>query len=281
MAMNRFSPLPFGRDVWITSIISSMVYIVFLMCVCCFVVNVTAHNWSQTYAKKVIIQLPLSATDSMIPEKAVFVLKEDEGIENYKFVDKATLDNLTKLLASTPDIKIPSFIQVQVNKKWNFQEFDKKLKAIHPEFNIVDTHAISSKFMNNLSSLERVFYLLCLIVFSASILVVLVVTRFEVAVHQNIIHTLYLLGAKDHYISSHFQKRGRRFGFKGGFLGVLMGFVTCLVFFYFSPEYGTITSMSAFLLGLSCVLPVMVMLCCDMVCKFASKTYIQKFQQKI
>lgn len=280
MAKNQFSPLPFGKDVWITSIISSMVYIIFLMCVCCFVVSVTSHNWSQTYAKKVIVQLPLSSTDSMMPEKAALVLKEDTGVESYKFIDKSTLDNLTKLLASTPDIKIPTFIQVQINKKWNFEECDKKLKAIHSEFNIVDTNTISSKFMSNLSSLERVFYLLCLIVFSASILVVVLVTRFEVTVHQNIIHTLYLLGAKDQYISSHFQKRGRRFGFKGGFLGGLMGILTCFVFFYFSPEYGNLSSMMMFLVSLSCFFPFMIMLCCDMICKISSNTYIEKLQQK-
>jgi cell division protein FtsX len=133
--------------------------------------------------------------------------------------------------------------------------------------------------MGNITLLMGVFYLLGLIIFAASVLVIFIVTRFEVSVYKDIIHTLYLLGAKDDYICHHFEKRGRKFGFKAGILGSILGTLTCFLFYSFSGG-GILWDAAIFIAPLCVLLMVLTPLLCNMICRISSKHYIKILQQK-
>ena len=287
--MNRksLSPLPFGQDLWITCVISSMVYIIFLITICFFALSSTSTQWQSEYYSKIVIQLPLNtpenSADIIMNEKVVAVLKEDPGIKSYKFVDKSILENIAGLLSSSsmPVVQVPSFIQAEIYpQKWSLPLLSEKLTAIHPECSILDTHTLSSKFMKNIQTLEWVFYLLCLILFLASTVVMIVVTRFEVAVHKDIIHILYLLGARDDYIAFHFQKRGRFFGFKGGIIGSVLGALTSFIFLKMGSSEIVLESLIWPLIVLLVLGPLLTSILCDLLSRLSSGYYIQLLQQK-
>ncbi len=286
MNKKSISPLPFGQDFWVICVISSIVYIMFLIAASFFALNTASNQWQSEYHSKIVIQLPLqtSGSDLMINEKVVATLKETPGIKSYKFVDKSVLDNISKLLSSPfmPLVQVPSFIQAEIYpQKWSFSTLTEKLKAIHPECSVLDTHALSSKFMRNIQTLEWVFYILCLILFISSTLVITVVTRFEVAVHKDIIHILYLLGARDEYIALHFQKRGRAFGFKAGVAGSILGALTAFIFLKIGSGMLLENSYLIWSLGILLFLtPLMTMFLCDFLCRISSSYYIQILQQK-
>jgi cell division protein FtsX len=150
---------------------------------------------------------------------------------------------------------------------------------LHPEFNILDTHNIASKFFENIKVLERVFFFLCALMFTTSILVIMISTIFEVNCHHKIIHILYLLGAKDSYISLHFQKRGRFFGLKGGVFGTLFGILSYLLFAYFTQNLIFESHFLVFFISTIVFLPISAIIVCDIISKLSSLRSIRKLQQ--
>ena len=283
MKTPSFSPLPFGQTRWISAITTSVIYIIFLSIYIIFSLSYHISPLKKNYMEKVLIELPLNQTDSTLPEKVAGFLKTEKSVKNYKFVEAQKLDSL-KILLNTQEFKdfqIPQFIEVFIYpKSWNSEEFEGALKKIHPHINMTNTHSLAQKFIQPLEFLEYGLWVITFLIMLLCLMIVGIATRFEVMIHKETIHILYLLGAKDSYIAHHFQKRARKFGALSSFLGTAAASLSYLFFVILLKTHAITTDEIIFIAAILILGPIIGTIFIGGIAKLSSLALVHKFQQQ-
>jgi len=246
---SRRSDLHLDRDQlggFLPWLIAFMVFLSVLALAGTLALNDLAERWDKGMSGTLTVQIKPSAEavaggagakaagarDEKRLRAAVVVLKTTSGIGR---VDVLSEDNLLALLepwlgggAVAGDLPLPRLIDVQLEggADVDLAGLQNRLSEVAPGA-VVDDHGV---WLQRLIRLVRTVEALALAVLSfialATIGTVIFTTRTGLAIHQDAIEVLHLIGARDSYIARQFAGRALMLGLRGGFIGLALALPT-------------------------------------------------------
>ncbi|MBT3237849.1 MAG: FtsX-like permease family protein [Rhodospirillaceae bacterium] len=172
------------------------------------------------------------AQDEKRLRSAVVALKTTSGVASAEALSE---QNLLTLLepwlgggAVAGDLPLPRLIDVQLERgaEIDMAALQNKLTAVAPGA-VIDDHGV---WLARLIRLVRTVEALALAVLAfialATVGTVIFTTRTGLAIHQDAIEVLHLIGAHDSYIARQFAGRALALGLKGGIIGLLLALPT-------------------------------------------------------
>lgn len=130
--------------------------------------------------------------------------------------------------ADDPDLPLPAVIDVAVDSKAKIDTANlrERLAAAVPGATLDDHGAWFARLTTFIHSVQLVAGLVVLLICLAAVLTVVYVTRSGLAVHQDIIEMLHLIGAEDGFIARQFQGHALRLALSGAVPGLLAAALT-------------------------------------------------------
>lgn len=246
---SRRSDLQLDRDQlggFLPWLIAFMVFLSVLALAGTLALNGLAERWDKGMSGTLTVQIMPSpdaiaggagakaaaALDEKRLRAAAVVLKTTSGISRVDVLGEA---NLLALLepwlgggAVPGDLPLPRLIDVQLESGADIDlaALQNKLSGVAPGA-VVDDHGV---WLQRLIRLVRTVEVLALAVLGfivlATVGTVIFTTRTGLAIHQDAIEVLHLIGAHDSYIARQFAVRALMLGLKGGLFGLALALPT-------------------------------------------------------
>jgi len=133
--------------------------------------------------------------------------------------------------AAILDLPLPRIIDVRLAEGAapDIAALKKRLAAAAPGASLDDHQLWRDRLVTFLRAIEFVAVVMVGVIGAATITVVVFSTRSGLAVHNEVIEILHLVGARDDYIAGQFQSHAFRLGLKGGIGGSIAGIATLLL----------------------------------------------------
>jgi cell division transport system permease protein len=186
-----------------------------------------AMEWQSDVAREMTIQIqPAAGRDVEIDvAKAAAIAGAFPGVADVKPYSR---EESTRLLEpwlgsglQFDDLPIPRIVVVRIaaGAAPDISELRKSLTERIPTASLDDHRGFVARMraMSGAALLAGIAVLV--LVLAATILSVTFATRAAMATNRHVIEVLHLIGAKDSFIASHFQRHFLQLGFKGGVLG--------------------------------------------------------------
>lgn len=246
---SRRSDLHLDRDQlggFLPWLIAFMVFLSVLALAGTLALNNLAERWDKGMSGTLTVQIKPSpdaiaggagaeaaaAQDEKRLRAAVVVLKTTSGIGRVEVLSE---DNLLALLepwlgggAVAGDLPLPRLIDVQLEggADVDLTALQNRLSGVAPGA-VIDDHGV---WLERLIRLVRTVEVLALAVLAfivlATVGTVIFTTRTGLAIHQDAIEVLHLIGAHDSYIARQFAGRALTLGLRGGFFGLVLALPT-------------------------------------------------------
>ena len=230
-ASNRFLP-------WITGL---MVYLAVIALTVTMVVSHTGKAWRNDLAGTLTVQILPDVDDKVRSldartKAASELLLATPGVANARILPN---DQLTALLepwlgteVMTTELPVPRLIDVTLddNAGIDTKELSTRLTALIPGASL-DNHAIwLDRLLDLIGAIETVTMVVLALIGTAGVSIVIFTTRSGLAIHQDVIMVLHIIGARDTYIARQFQMHVLKLALKGGLVGFTFGAITIIMF---------------------------------------------------
>ncbi|WP_142848990.1 ABC transporter permease [Telmatospirillum sp. J64-1] len=201
-----------------------------------FVLGGVIERWDRDVSGTLTVQVapaPGNAVDSEVRtrervEAAVRLLRSTPGVLSAHSIDKTrTLQLLEPWLGDTAllqDLPLPLLIDVTVDpsKRVDLDALSETLKASVPGATLDDHRVWLSRLVNLSRTVEMLALSVVLMIGGVTSATVIYATRTGLAVHQEVINVLHMIGAQDSYIARQFAERAFNLGLAGGLLGLAL-----------------------------------------------------------
>ena len=240
--------MPLGRDTssrfgpWI---VGAMVYIASIALAGAMVLSSTGQARQSDLAGTITIQvMPQGAGTGEAVERIVALLRRTPGITEAEPLDE---DAMRALLApwlgkdaNLAALPVPALIHARIapDAQIETKALAARLAAEVPG-TTVDDHGLWLEDIRLFAgALQAIGYAIVVLVGATAIVTVVFATRAGLAVHEDVIEILHLVGAQDGYIARQFQIHVRTLALAGGLIGFALSVATIIVLGRFAPVRG-------------------------------------------
>ena len=218
-------------------LIAFMVFLAVLAMAGTFFLNGLVASWDRSMGGTMTVQLPAaddSKQDKKNIDKALKILRDSPGIAQARVVTAREMMGLLEpwlgSSASLSDLPLPQLIDVTLSSsdKINVEAVEKRLKAAFPLANIDDHRVWLDRFLRLIRTVQAIAISVLILIGLATIGTVIFTTRTGLAVHQEAVEVLHLIGAQDSYIARQFATRAMMLALRGGLIGLALAVPTLI-----------------------------------------------------
>ena len=231
------SDLPFDGDAagrFLPAIIAFMVFLAALALSGGVVLEAATARWSESLRSALTVQIAagqVAETDAAI-DTALDILLSTEGIESAVPLPEADIVALLEPWLGTgnvsPDLPLPRLIDVTLRPgaQPDVAALAARIEDAVPGARLDDHQIWVSGLVRLGRSVQAVAAAVVALIGLAAVAVVVFTTRAGLAVHQDIIEVMHIVGARDSYIARQFQRHALALGFRGGVIGLVLAALT-------------------------------------------------------
>ena len=238
--LSRRSDLPLDRDElnrYLPWLVAFMVYMAALALAGTLVLNALAERWDRDVVGTLTVQIPPGAGPRDDEERlraAVSIFREMPGVAYAEPLDQGRLMALLEPwlggMEATADLPLPQLIDVALipDAKLDIAALSQRLAATVPGATIDDHSIWLGRLVRTIRAVEALAGAILILIGVSTVGTVVFTTRTGLAVHQEAIEVLHLIGAQDAYIARQFASRAMVLGVRGGVAGLALAVPTLL-----------------------------------------------------
>jgi len=224
-------------------LIAFMVFLAVLAMAGTFILNSFVASWDRDMNGTLTVQLP--AADSGRQNKrnvsqALKILRAAPGVAAARVVTAREMLGLLEpwlgRSSSLSDLPLPQLIDVTLKPgaKINLKTVSARLKVSVPRASIDDHRVWLDRFLRLIWTVQVIAVSVLTLIGLATIGTVIFTTRTGLAVHQEAIEVLHLIGAQDSYIARQFSTRALLLALRGGVIGLVLAIPTLVILGFMS-----------------------------------------------
>jgi cell division transport system permease protein len=233
--------IPFARDGsvrFLPWLIALMVYLAGLALAGTLLLNAALGDWNRGLTGVMTVELPpaANAQDGDAEVKlAVALLRTTSGVVGAKPLPRAEVAKLVEPWLgggeAVAQLALPRLIDVRIDptNRPDFADLRAKLAAAAPGAMLDDARRRFDRLFDLGLSVEVTALAIVVLIGLAAMLTTVFTTRAGLAVHQNVIEILHILGAHDSYIARQFARQALGLGLRGGLIGLALAIVTLAI----------------------------------------------------
>ncbi len=217
-------------------VIAVMAYLAGLGLAGVITLDQSVANWRVALSHTVTVQItgPDEATREKERDAVIGLLKTTPGIESALPMSKSEIRNLLEPYLGagnvTDDLPIPLLIDVSLsrNRTVDIDALRESIKKVAPDAELDDHGTWLQRFIHLAENIQFIAGGIVTLVGFATVAIVIFATRAGMAIHHDTIEILHLIGAKDSFIATQFQRHFVWLGFKGGLIGLVVAVLSLL-----------------------------------------------------
>ena len=218
-------------------LIAFMVFLAILALTGTFILNGLVATWDRNMSGTMTVQLPAADNAKQNKkniDKALKILRVSPGIAEVRVVTAGEMMGLLEPWlggsASLSDLPLPQLIDVTLTPGGDVRvkAISKRLDAAVPHASIDDHRVWLDRFLRLIRTIQAIAILILVLIGLATIGTVIFTTRTGLAVHQEAIEVLHLIGAQDSYIARQFATRALMLALRGGLIGLALAVPTLI-----------------------------------------------------
>ena len=237
------SDLPLDRDAlsrFLPWLIAFMVYLACLALAGMLVLGTMMERWGAGVSGTLTVQIIPSESSAAAPkevrriEAALDILRTTPGIAGAEVIGEdrimALLEPWLGSIGGSGDLPLPRLIDVELKAgaEVDTAALSKRLRQAVPGTTVDDHGVWLDKLVRLLRAVEILASLVLLLIGSATVGTVVFTTRTGLAIHQEAIEVLHLIGAQDSYVAKQFATRALILGLRGGIIGLVLAVPTLM-----------------------------------------------------
>ncbi|HJP53363.1 MAG TPA: FtsX-like permease family protein [Rhodospirillales bacterium] len=237
------SDLPLDRDAisrFLPWLIAFMVYLACLALAGMLTLGAVAERWDTGISGTLTVQIIPSESPAAAPkeirriEAALEILRTTPGIAGAEVIGEgrimALLEPWLGSIGGSGDLPLPRLIDVELKAgaEVDTAALSKRLRQAVPGTTVDDHGVWLEKLVRLLRAVEILASLVLLLIGSATVGTVVFTTRTGLAIHQEAIEVLHLIGAQDSYVAKQFATRALILGLRGGIIGLVLAVPTLM-----------------------------------------------------
>ena len=237
------SDLPLDRDAisrFLPWLIAFMVYLACLALAGMLTLGAVAERWDTGISGTLTVQIIPSESSAAAPkevrriEAALDILRTTPGIAGAEVIGEdrimALLEPWLGSIGGSGDLPLPRLIDVELKAgaELDTAALSKRLRQAVPGTTVDDHGVWLDKLVRLLRAVEILASLVLLLIGSATVGTVVFTTRTGLAIHQEAIEVLHLIGAQDSYVAKQFATRALILGLRGGIIGLVLAVPTLM-----------------------------------------------------
>ena len=239
--MARKSDVPFHSDAsrrFVPLIVAAMVYLAALALAGAMAIGGTVERWSTALQGTLTVQVPSATGDTAAAETtartetALAALLQTAGVATAVPLKTAEVTALLEPWLGTGnipgDLPVPVLIDVTIEPgaSVDLKALATLLKNIVPGATLNDNGVWLEQIIRLARSIQWVAGIVVGLVGGAAVAIIVFATRAGMAVHQDTIELLHVIGARDSYIARQFQFQAMKVSLTGGVIGLALAGVT-------------------------------------------------------
>ena len=222
-------------------VISIMCYLAILTLSGVLSLNAAASGWTSELARTLTVQLSsLSALSSESEtsereiEKALTILNATEGVVSATPIRRdeaiAMLEPWLGEGNISDDLPVPQLIEVTLSENAiiDIATLETTLQEDIPDSKIDDHTQWNEEILVFAEFLKSIAALILTLIILSTIAIIVFATRAGLEARQDIVEVLHLIGARDEFIATEFQKQFFHLGLKASIMALIAAFVTLL-----------------------------------------------------
>jgi cell division transport system permease protein len=228
-------------------VVGLMVYLATLTLAVALLVSALAADWSAGLTGTVTIHIVAAGeeTEAVMDGRvaqAIRIALKTPGIDSARAMPSS---QVAKLLAPwlgdearITDLPLPRIVDVKLanDAAPDIAALRKRLEAAVPGAGLDDHQLWRDRLVKFLFAIEIVAGVMVTLIGATTVTVVVFATRAGLAVHNEVIEVLHLIGARDEYVARQFQSNALKLGLKGGIAGSAAGLLTVLAIRYIAAN---------------------------------------------
>ena len=237
---SRRSDLQLERDSlgrFLPWLIAFMVYLSFLAMAGMLSLNSLADRWNSGLSGTLTVQVPPTENSTIVTDekRMVAILTVLAGTPGVQRAERLNEDRMLELLkpwlgsgAVAGDLPLPQLIDVELESGATIDvpALQTRLAAISTGTLVDDHGAWLKRLLTLIATVQALATAVLAFIGLATIGTVVFTTRTGLAIHQDAIEVLHLIGAQDTYIARQFASRALMLGLKGGIISLILALPT-------------------------------------------------------
>lgn len=236
----RRSDLPLDRDAHsrlLPWLIAFMVYLATLAMAGALVLAAVAARWDQGVEATLTVQIMPAeppADDDARLRTVVEALRSMPRVARAEAIPESEMAALLEPWIGSSgvrgDLPLPRLVDVELvpDAEVDAAALQRRLAAVVPGIAVDDHRIWLERFLRLVRAGEALAGAIVLLVGLATVGTVVFTTRTGLAIHQEVIEVLHLIGARDAYVARQFAARALVLGLRGGAIGLLLAVPTLL-----------------------------------------------------
>jgi cell division transport system permease protein len=217
-------------------VIAVMAYLAGLGLAGVITLDQSVANWRVALSHTITVQItgPDEATREKERDAVIGLLKTTPGIESALPMSKSEIRTLLEPYLGagnvTDDLPIPLLIDVSLSRDQavDIDALRASIKKVAPDAELDDHGTWLQRFIHLAENIQFIAGGIVTLVGFATVAIVIFATRAGMAIHHDTIEILHLIGAKDSFIATQFQRHFVWLGFKGGLIGLVVAVLSLL-----------------------------------------------------
>ena len=245
--------LPLNKNVFtrfLPWLVGFMVYIALLILSVSFIAQTAGEKWTAGITKNLSVQILYddTITDNQradILDRATIMISQTDGVQYARALSRKELSSLLSPWLggglNYVNLPIPDMIDVQIENgaDINVEKMEENLSTVTQDI-IIDNHQEwRQKVDTIINSIRTIISILTTLIFACAIFMVIASTRGLMAMNNDTIHMLIIMGATDKFISNDFCKHGFFLGLKGGISGFILALLTIFSLWAIGQQAGS------------------------------------------
>lgn len=238
--LSRRSDLPLDRDGlgrYLPWLITFMVYLAALALAGTLVLNTLAARWDRGVTDTLTVQIPPDANPANDAPRLAAALAFLRAVPEVAYAEPLERGRLLAMLEpwlgqtrNTDDLPLPQLIDVALapGAGLDVGQLSARLARAVPGATIDDHGMWLDRLVRLVRAVELLAVAVLVVIALTTIGTVVFTTRTGLAVHQEAIEVLHLIGARDDYIARQFAVRAMMLGLRGGVIGLALAAPTLL-----------------------------------------------------
>jgi cell division transport system permease protein len=236
--MSRGFDIPFARDGsvrFLPWIVALMVYLAGLGLAGALLLDAALDDWTRGVSGVMTVELPPVAPGQVGEgdvAPVVALLQATPGVTSVKLLPRAEVAKLVEPWLGTAQtiapLALPRLIDVRIDpaRRPDLAALRAKLATAAPGTLLDDARLRFDRLFDLGLSIEVMTAVILVLIGIAAVLTTIFATRAGLAVHQNVIEILHILGARDSYIARQFARQALGLGLRGGLIGLILAAAT-------------------------------------------------------
>ncbi|HEX4112991.1 MAG TPA: hypothetical protein VH020_10695 [Stellaceae bacterium] len=239
--------IPFARDGsvrFLPGLIALMVYLAGLALAGMLLLNAALADWNRGLSGVMTVELPPiadtvldgtkdGAKDGSAEVQPVLgVLRATPGVTMARLLPRADVAKLVQPWLgdgeAVAQLALPRLIDVRIDPahRPDIDSLRAKLVAAAPGATLDDARLRFDRLFDFGLSVELTALTIVVLIGAAAVLTTIFTTRAGLAVHQNVIEILHIIGAHDSYIARQFARQALGLAWRGGLVGLVLAVAT-------------------------------------------------------